>query len=117
MLLHKPSAVSRDLSCSTAMLITEGELRYASDPLPFKDTNTRNISQGVCYGDSRFRLLLARLTAGTVPQAPAIHAGAKRPHTKGHVRGLSFYTPTFPPVEIEVALSVEIVPAHKVHTS
>ena len=40
-------AVSRALSCSTAMLIFEGEQAYASDPLPqiFKDWNARRIAQ------------------------------------------------------------------------
>lgn len=67
-------AVSRDLSRSTAMLITPLlRMSYACDRcLIFKDKNARNISQEVCDGDSGW-LMRARLVRGCA--APPPHRG------------------------------------------
>jgi hypothetical protein len=53
-------AVSRDLSCSTAMLISEGELRFASDPLSHFQRLER---ARIAHEHFGWRLVLARLRA------------------------------------------------------
>ena len=69
-------AVSRDLSCSTAMLISPRlrVSRHASDPLPyFKDTNARENTTWAFWCVIR----LARLKGRDGAAAPAIHAGVR----------------------------------------
>jgi hypothetical protein len=64
----------------------EGELRFASDPLPyFKDENAREDTTWA------FSFLSAGTsTAEAVPQAPATTPGFEGPRMKGHVRGPAF---------------------------
>src|SRR5438045_2977224 len=67
-------AVSMNLSYRTAMLISEGEPRYASDPLPYFQRLDR-----AEYITWAFWLLISAGTSlgqRTVPQAPASPTGA-----------------------------------------
>jgi hypothetical protein len=84
MSLSNRSAVSRDLSCSTAMLITPLlRMSYAYDRcLIFKDINARNISQEVGDGDSRY-LMLARLARKVVPHRRLTVADGESPNGHG----------------------------------
>ena len=65
----------------------EGELRFASDPLPYQRP-AEIYHRGVTW--AFWSLSAGTSAAGAVPQAPATHSGDARPRMYGHVRGLAF---------------------------
>ena len=99
MLLRNRFAVSRDLSNSTAMLISlavEGELRFASDRCPYFQRYERAeyITGGELWGFSSVSNDKGMRTGGRIPlHARASHrAGcAVGPRMRGRVRGLAVY--------------------------
>ena len=72
------------------MLITEGELRFASDPLPYQRPAGIYHTTGGLYGHSRFRLSVGTPYGEAVPQPRLSGRGEGAAYASGgRVRGLA----------------------------